>query len=172
MPAPAIVQRADRLVLTICGALAFAPPLLSRFFLAHEFYLTGRGKLEHPEKIVEFFTTLNIPMPALNAAFVSRLEYYGAILLAIGLLTRLVSFLLASTMVVALLTADKDALVEAVRATGEGDITSVAPLVLLVVLSWLIIHGPGVLSVDYLIRRALGLGRRPDVDTEVRTTAA
>ena len=46
---------------------------------------------------------------AANAAFVSRLEFYGGMLLIAGLLTRLVASGLGATMVVALMTADKPA---------------------------------------------------------------
>jgi len=62
---------------------------------------------------------------------------------------------------VALLTADKDAFIEAVRMTGQGDITSVSPLVLLVPLVGLALSGPGWLSLDALISKLLGLNPAP-----------
>src|SRR5215470_769978 len=153
MTAPAVVKRAADLALRLASWLAFLPPLLTRLFLGHAFYFTGRGKLENPARVVEFFTSLGIPAPALNAAFVSRLEYYGAMLLIVGLGTRIVAAMLSGSMVVALLTADKDSFIEALYARGQGDITSVAPLVLLVALLWLVIYGPGLLSLDTLIAR-------------------
>jgi putative oxidoreductase len=158
MPATPVVQRAASLGLKVTAALAFVAPLLTRLFLGHAFYLTGRGKLENPAGVVRFFSELGIPFPALNAAFVSRLEYYGAMLLIVGLLTRLVAAALAGSMVVALLTADKEAFLEALWARGQGDITSVAPLVLLLFLVWLIFHGPGLVSLDHPLAKWLGLG--------------
>src|SRR5437660_12896963 len=104
MPAPSFVQRLARLGLRAAAALAFLAPLLTRFTMGHAFFLTGRGKLANFDNTVEFFASQNIPFPTLNAAFVSRLEYYGGILLVVGLLTRIVAALLASTTVVALLT--------------------------------------------------------------------
>jgi uncharacterized membrane protein YphA (DoxX/SURF4 family) len=53
--------------------------LLTRHHPGHAFFLTGRGKLANFDNTVEFFASQNIPFPALNAAFVSRLEYYGGI---------------------------------------------------------------------------------------------
>src|SRR5206468_12241544 len=90
--------------LRLAALLAFLPPLMTRVTMGHAFFLTGRGKLAHFENTVSFFQAQGIPMPQLNAAFVSNLEYYGGLLLAIGLLTRLVAAALASTMVVALIT--------------------------------------------------------------------
>ena len=69
------------------------------------------------ERTVGFFTDLGIPFPAANAAFIARLEFYGGMLLIVGLGTRIVASLLGSTMVVALMTADKEALPE--RAQGR-----------------------------------------------------
>src|SRR5688572_32255160 len=77
MPAPTRLQRAARLGLTAAASAAFIAPLLTRITLGHAFFLTGRGKLANFDTTVEFFASQNIPLPALNAAFVSRLEYYG-----------------------------------------------------------------------------------------------
>ena len=107
MPAPAGVQRVLGLGLRVAAVLAFLPPLLTRLVVGQAFFFTGRGKLQNPEGVVSFFTDLGIPFPAAGAAFISRLEYYGGMLLIAGLLTRVVALLLGSTMVVALMTADR-----------------------------------------------------------------
>jgi putative oxidoreductase len=159
MPAAPALVRADGIIRMLSARLGFIAPLLGRFFVAHAFYVSGHGKLDNPDNVTRFFTTLGIPMPAANAWFVSHLEFYGAFLLLAGLLTRPVAAMLASTMIVALATADKDAFLEAVNMTGQTDITGVAPLVLLVPLVWLALQGAGLLSVDALVYRLLGLGR-------------
>jgi putative oxidoreductase len=141
--------------LKVAAVLAFLPPLVTRLVLGHAFYLTGKGKLDNIDNVVAFFTSLGIPNPALNAAFVSRLEFYGGMLLVAGLLTRFVAAGLASTMVVALLTADRESFVAAIRGTSEAGPTDVVPFVYLVFLSWLVIYGPGLLSLDALIARWL-----------------
>jgi putative oxidoreductase len=151
------LTRAARLGLKVTAALAFLAPLLARVTLGHAFYLTGRGKLANFENTVEFFASQGIPMPALNAAFVSRLEYYGGILLVLGLLTRLVSALLASTMVVALLT-ERAQFFQSWLPTGEVAPLDIDPWVFLLLLAWLVLYGPGWLSLDRLLARWLGVG--------------
>ena len=96
MPVPAIVPRSAKIGLRVAALLSFLAPLLTRLVIGYAFFLTGRGKLEHIENTVTFFTDLGVPMPELNAAFVSRLEYYGGILLILGLLTRISSTLVAA----------------------------------------------------------------------------
>ena len=157
MAAPAPLSRAALLGLKGAAALAFVAPLLTRITMGHAFFLTGRGKLANFENTVEFFASQNIPFPALNAAFVSRLEYYGGILLVIGLLTRIVAALLASTMVVALLT-ERAQFFEAWKPTGEVGPTDIASWVFLLLLTWLVFYGPGFLSVDHWLARWLGVG--------------
>ena len=171
MPVPGGVQRTLGLGLRVAAVLAFLPPLLTRLVIGQAFFFTGRGKLANPEGIVSFFTSLGIPFPAANAAFVSRLEYYGGMLLIAGLLTRVVAFLLGSTMVVALMTADKADFLAALYNTGDKGLTDVVPFVYLLFLVWLVIAGPGALSVDALIKRWL-LPAAPAPDTAASAKAA
>jgi putative oxidoreductase len=164
MSIPPYVQRYVALARRAGGALAFLPPLATRLVLGYAFYQTGEGKLANSEGIVEFFTTLGIPFPELNAAFVSRLEYYGGVLLMAGLLTRLVALLLSGTMAVALLTADRDAFVGALDGTSDGLLTDVTPVVYGLFLLWLVVFGPGPVSLDGLVfRRFRSVGTEPAV---------
>ena len=164
MPAPAPLSRAALLGLKVAAALAFVAPLLTRITMGHAFFLTGRGKLANFENTVEFFASQNIPLPALNAAFVSRLEYYGGILLLVGLLTRIVAALLASTMLVALIT-ERAQFFESWKPTGDLGPTDIASWVFLLLLTWLVLYGPGVLSLDRFLARWLG------VDTQAKPPA-
>lgn len=168
MSALSNVQRIERLGIALAASLAFLPALLTRLLMGEAFFLTGRGKLEHFDNTVQFFTSLGIPMPELNAAFVSRLEFYGGIALVLGLATRLVAAGLASTMVVALLTADKQSFLDALRLSGEQTPTDIVPAVYLLFLLWLVIAGPGALSLDRLIVRWW----RKEQPTEQRMSAA
>jgi putative oxidoreductase len=157
MSFPALVRRTDGAVLKATAAAAFLPPLLTRLVLGQAFFQAGRGKLENFENTVAFFTDLGIPAPHLNAAFVARLEYYGGLLLVAGLLARLTAFLLSSTMVVALLTADRPLFAQALGGSGEASLTDVVPFVYLLMLLWLVVFGPGLVSLD----RVLGRWLRP-----------
>jgi len=155
MSAPVVVQRGAHLGLRTAALFAFLAPLATRLVMGQAFYQTGQGKLANFSNTVAFFADLGIPFPELNAAFVARLEFYGGLALVAGLLTRLVACGLASTMVVALMTADKQAFLEALRGTGEAGLTDVAPFVYLLFLVWLVLFGPGPVSLDRLLSRWL-----------------
>lgn len=151
------LQRAGGLGLRLAALLAFLPPLLTRLLIGQAFFQAGRGKLQNFDGTVGFFTELGIPFPELNAAFVARLEYYGGMVLILGLATRLVAALLSTTMVVAILTADRQTFVSALLGRGEAGLTDVVPFVFLLFLAWLVIYGPGRLSLDHPIARRLGI---------------
>src|ERR1700684_3022749 len=94
------------------GASHFQSPFLLavRLYWGWQFAQTGWGKMHNIAKITAFFTTLNIPFPAFNAHFIAGLDFFGGVLLILGLGTRLVGFLLAANMFVAYWTADREAL--------------------------------------------------------------
>jgi putative oxidoreductase len=145
--------------LKISSALQFAAPLLTRLVVGLTFFYTGRGKLQNLDRTISFFTDLGIPLPAANAIFISCLELIGGICLMLGLGTRLFAALLSSTMVVALLTADKESLV----AKFPAELTDVAPVMLLLLLLWLVLYGAGAFSLDTLIGRRLTRDRHLSV---------
>ena len=149
------LRRGRALALQLAAALAFLAPLVTRLVMGQAFYQTGSGKIANFANTVSFFTELGIPMPELNAFFISRLEFWGGLLLLVGLATRLVAAGLASTMVVALATADRETFLEALRGTGDAGLTDVVPFVYLLFLGWLVLAGPGAASLDALIARWL-----------------
>jgi putative oxidoreductase len=157
MDEKAPIARATRLGLKLAALAAPLAPLLTRLVIGQAFFFTGRGKLEHFDNTVHFFTDLGIPFPQLNAAFVSRLEFYGGIALCVGLLTRIVAAGLASSMVVALMTADKTHFLDALFLRGDAGLTDITSFVYLLFLVWLVLFGPGILSLDALLCRALGI---------------
>jgi len=164
-----LVQRAADIGIRLAAALQSLAPLVTRITLGHAFFLTGRGKLANFDDFVGFMAARGIPFPEANAAFVARLEFYGGMLLVVGLVTRLVAAGLASTMVVALL-GERQQFTEAWRWEGDVGPTDIPSFVFLLLLSWLALFGPGALSLDKLVSRWLRVGapavQRPPVRTE------
>ena len=160
MPAPASLKRTAELGLKVAAALSFLAPLLTRIVVGQAFFLTGRGKWQNFENTVTFFTELGIPYPEVNAAFVASLELAGGICLILGLFTRFMSASLLSTMVVALLTADKQRFLESWSPASDVGPLDVSPFVFLLFFLWLALYGPGAVSMDALLKRWLGLGKK------------
>lgn len=155
MPNIDSLRRGRAIALRLAAALAFVAPLVTRLVMGQAFYQTGSGKIENFSNTVAFFSELGIPMPEANAFLVSRLEFWGGLLLVVGLLTRIVALGLASTMAVALLTADRESFLDALRGAGDAGLTDVVPFVYLLFLVWLVLAGPGALSLDALLSRWL-----------------
>jgi putative oxidoreductase len=155
MPPLDSLRRGRALALKAAAALAFLAPLLTRLVMGQAFHQTGSGKIENFANTVSFFTELEIPMPEANAFFIARLEYWGGLLLIVGLATRLVSGLLASSMAVALATADRETFLDALRGASDAGLTDVVPFVYLLFLLWLVLAGPGLVSLDALVARWL-----------------
>lgn len=156
---PNLIQRAMETISRGVESLQFAAPLLTRLLVGITFFYTGQGKLHNLDRTASFFADQGIPFPAANALFISSLEFFGGICLILGLGTRIFSALLSSTMIVALLTADKESL----TSKFPAELTDVAPVVLLVFLIWLVLFGAGRFSLDRLVTRVT----RPNLASEV-----
>jgi putative oxidoreductase len=130
--------------------LSFIGPALVRITLGVVFIGTGWGKLNTLPQVTEFFASLHIPAPAFQARLAASTEFFGGILVLVGLGTRLVSLPLAFTMVVAILTAKR------------ADIDGISSLLgfeewsYLVMFLWLAFAGAGALSLDALVSRLRG----------------
>jgi len=156
VPMLATIRRLAVLGLKISAALAFLAPLLTRLVMGVCFHVDGHGKIQHLDKVTGFFTSLGIPFPGANAAFISWLEFIGGFCLAIGLGTRIFAGLLACTMFVALLTSDGGTLIQKFH-EDVSTITDVTSFTYLLFLIWLVLYGPGPISIDYFLSKWLGL---------------
>jgi len=125
--------------------------LFVRLYWGWQFFQTGWGKLHNLPHVVEFFTSLGIPAPALNAYFVSGLECFGGILLAVGLGSRLLALLFTADMMVAYITADRAALFSIF--SKPEDFYAAAPYTFLVASLIVLIFGPGRFALDYFTAR-------------------
>lgn len=125
--------------------------LLTRLYWGWQFAETGWGKIGNIAKVTDFFTTLGIPFPGLNAHFIAGLEFGGGILMAVGLFSRPIGFLLTANMLVAYITADREALFSFL--SDPDKFTGASPFTFLVASLVLLAAGPGLFSVDAWLKR-------------------
>ncbi len=122
--------------------------LVIRLYWGISFGQTGWGKLTHLDKTTAFFTDLRLPLPRLNAMAAGSTECFGGALLALGIFARPVSVPLIFTMIVAYITADREALM---AITSDPDkFVSAAPFQFLFAALIVLIFGPGKISLDAL----------------------
>jgi len=87
-------------------------PLLLRLYLAPVLMQAGYNKLSHFEDTATWFGNpdwgLGLPMPEVMTGLAAGTEFFGGMLLIVGLATRWISFPLMVTMIVAALTVHFD----------------------------------------------------------------
>ena len=127
--------------------------LVVRLYWGFQMMQTGWGKLHNLAKVTDFFTSLGIPLPALNAPFIVGLEFLGGILIMLGLGSRLVALLLSCDMLVAFITADREALFSVF--SDPDKFYAAAPYTFLLAFLIVLIFGPGRLSLDALLARRM-----------------
>lgn len=150
------VLAARTFVLRASRALSFLPPAAARLALGSVFVQSGWGKLHRLPQVVDYFASLGIPAPQLQAPFVAGVELAGGVLLLAGLFTRIASLPLAATMVVALVTAKRADI------AGASDLFGTIELAYLLLLGSLAAFGAGALSLDALLVRRVAPGEGPE----------
>jgi putative oxidoreductase len=145
--------------------------LAVRLYWGWQFMQTGWGKLTNIGKVIHFFTELGIPAPALNAYFVSGLEFGGGVLLVLGLGSRLIALPLVIDMMVAYILADREALFSII--SNPDKFTAAAPYTFLVASLLVLIFGPGKVSLDTLLTaRVRATGRSLNKRTSAQRVTA
>ncbi|HEY3349350.1 MAG TPA: DoxX family protein [Thermoanaerobaculia bacterium] len=133
--------------------------LVLRLVWGWQFLTTGLGKLENHTRVTDFFTSLGIPAPGLNAWFIGGLEMVGGALLLLGLLSRPIALLLTGNMLVAYLTADRPALLGVFHDLDA--FLRADPFWFLFVSVVVLTLGPGAISLDRLLAKVLAERREP-----------
>jgi len=119
--------------------------LFARLTIAYGFYEPAMMKWKDIGSVAEWFGSMGIPFPTLNAYMAASTEVLGVILLTLGLLTRAISIPLIVIMIVAIVTVH---LPNGFSAGNNGfEIPFYYMLFLLIFLS----HGAGKFSLDRLI---------------------
>ncbi len=141
--------------LLVRGASLLQSPVLLvlRLYWGWQFFLTGRGHLTNLVKTTEFFRSLHIPFPHLNACIAGGTECVGGLFLLAGLGARLVSLPLIFTMIIAYVTAESDALKQIF--SDPDKFVSASPFLFMLACIIVLVFGPGVFSLDWLIGKAV-----------------
>jgi putative oxidoreductase len=128
--------------------------LFVRLYWGWQLTQSGWGKLHHLSNVTEFFTSLGLPMPAQTALAISCLEFFGGIFLAVGLLSRLTTLALTINLVVAYITADREALFSIF--SDPDKFSAAAPYTFLVASLIILLFGPGKIALDTLLKKFSG----------------
>jgi putative oxidoreductase len=108
---------------------------------------TGWSKLNNLEFVTKNFEGWGIPFPHILTPFVSGVEFFGGLLLLLGLFTRLAAPPLVVIMIVAIVSA-KWADVDSLETLLGFEETAY-----MAIFGWLAVAGPGPVSLDALLQR-------------------
>lgn len=125
--------------------------LLVRLYWGWQLVQSGWGKLHHLDKVTDFFTSLNLPAPGVTAHFVAGLEFFGGILLILGLGSRLIGLVLTVNMLAAYWTADREALLSVF--SDPGKFYAADPYTFLFASAMVLVFGAGLISVDAMLAK-------------------
>jgi len=123
--------------------------LLVRLYWGWQLAQSGWGKLHHLSNVGEYFATLGLPMPAQLAVFISCVEFFGGIFLALGLASRITGLVLTVNLTMAYVIGDREALLSFL--SDPDKFIAATPFAFLMVALIVLIFGAGRISVDTII---------------------
>jgi putative oxidoreductase len=133
----------------LVGQSAFL--LFVRIYWGWQFIESGLGKLRHIDKPIEFFTSLNIPVPHITAYVVGCTELICGGLLIVGLISRPAAAALTLVMLGAYYYADFEALTSIY--SDPSTFVGATPFGFLFASLVVLLFGAGLASLDALIFR-------------------
>src|SRR4029079_15045571 len=125
-----------------------------RLIVGYTFMLAGWGKLNHLAQVTENFVGWGIPFPRILTPFAAAGQFFGGVMLILGLFTRIPAAMLAVVMVVAIRSAkwgDVDSL-ETMRGSYEASCSAGCMC--------LAFAGPGAAALDRLLLNSAGHGEK------------
>ncbi len=152
-----------KIVLTGDRRWEWLPILVARFSLGLFFAVSGYNKLFVPAKhedLIHLLTNIGIPFPEFMALFLGSVEFFGGLLLMVGLFSTFCAIALTVAMIVAIVTVEIDQVIP----KGIGFLAWMSwflylPQVMYVILFvWLMTTGPGRYSIDHYLADKLGVG--------------
>jgi putative oxidoreductase len=127
--------------------LEWLGPLVARVVTGWVFLWTGWAKLTHLPLVTENFAGWGLPAPAILAPLASGIEFFGGLLLIVGLLTRISAGALGVVMIVAV------ASVQWPEVDSFLTLVGLEEIMYLALFLWLAIAGAGRVSIDYYLER-------------------
>ena len=152
-----------KIVLTGDRRWEWLPNLVARCSLGLFFAVSGYNKLFIPAKhedLIHLMTDIGMPFPEIMALFLASVEFFGGLLLMVGLFSTFCAITLTVAMIVAIVTVE----IEQVIPKGIGFLDWMSwflylPQVMYVILFvWLMTTGPGRYSIDHFLANKLGVG--------------
>ena len=119
--------------------------LLARFAVAYGFYEPAMMKWNDINAVGEWFGSMGMPFPLLNAYMAATTEIVGVVLLTLGLMTRAISIPLIVVMIVAIVT------VHLPNGFSAGANGYEIPLYYMLFLMIFLSHGAGKFSLDRVL---------------------
>ena len=132
-------------------------PLLAaiRLYWGWQFMQDGWGKLTHLDKVTQFFASLSLPAPGVAALLVALVELVGGTLFLLGLASRLTSLVLFINMTMAYLSVPDDRANFFHILSKPDDFYGASPYTYWFAALIILVFGPGLLSVDWVLGRWL-----------------
>lgn len=140
-------------LLDFATSIEWLGPLVVRVFFGYFWAETGWAKLQNLDGFTQRFMGWGIPFPAFSATLSAWTELIGGIMIMIGLFTRLTAIPMIINMIVAI------ALVVIVNVHGFDELVELDEFVYILIFFWLLMAGPGKVSVDAWLERRLGIDR-------------
>lgn len=134
--------------------------LLVRLYWGWQLVQSGWGKLHHLDKVTDFFSSLNLPFPGPAAHFVAGLEFFGGLLLILGLASRLTALVLTVNMLAAYWTADRESLLAVF--SDPGKFYTADPYTFLFASAMVLIFGAGWISLDAVLAKRYRAGTKTE----------
>ncbi|RUM62105.1 MAG: DoxX family protein [Sulfurimonas sp.] len=119
--------------------------LVARLVVAYGFYEPAMRKWSDIHSVAQWFGSMDIPLPTLNAYMAATTEIVGVVFLVFGFLTRAIAIPLIIVMIVAVVT------VHLPNGFSAGDNGYEIPLYYMIFLMIFLTHGAGKFSIDHII---------------------
>lgn len=148
-----IADTASRL-LDFLYKIRWLGPLVARLSFGYFWLETGIAKVQNLDGFTQRFMGWGVPFPAFSAGLSAWTELIGGALIMLGLFTRLISIPMIINMIVAIV------LVVSANFQGIDEFVEADETVYILIFFWLLMAGPGKVSLDTLLARWLGIRTR------------